>query len=92
MPEPRRVRLLIYSSIREALTNAVRHGGANEIMVDIADTSSSYRVVISNNGRQPITKITEGGGIKNLRKLLEQEGATLTLRYNSFALDINIPA
>lgn len=92
IPESRRVSLLIYSSIREALTNAVRHGGANEITVNISDSDSSYHVVISNNGKQPLNRITEGGGLRNLRSLLEQEGAELTFRYGNFALDIIIPA
>ena len=91
-PAERGARLLLYSAVREALTNAVRHGGASELTVTIDRDENAYLISISNNGRQPAGRITESGGLINLRRLLEQEGALLTLSYdNGYALNISIP-
>lgn len=92
-PGDKRTQLLLYSALREALTNAVRHGGATRLTVEGFLTENGYRAVISNNGRPPEKKITEGGGLGSLRRILEQEGALLDYSCtDGFALELFIPA
>jgi signal transduction histidine kinase len=91
-PKDRRTGLMMYSAVREALTNAVRHGGADEITVNVSYDEDMCTIMISNNGRSPEGEITEGGGLSDLRKSLEQEGAVLGYEYGDrFALVIRIP-
>lgn len=91
-PAERRSLLLLYSVIREALTNAVRHAGATELTVAVSKEKKTYHAVISSNGRPPEAKITETGGLKSLRQSLEQQGATLYYQYdNGFAVAADIP-
>lgn len=81
-PKERRVLLLLYAAIREALTNAVRHAGADRLIVEIRHDEKCYKITISSNGRNDVMSVQEGGGLSDLRHRLEQEGATLFLEIN----------
>ncbi len=82
-PKERRSLLLMYSVIREALTNAVRHAGATALTVEISQQQNLYHVVIGNNGKSEIRTIHESGGLRNLRHALEQQGAQLNYAFGS---------
>jgi len=79
-PVSRSALLLFYASVREALTNAVRHAGANLITVKTTFSAGSWHVEISDNGNRKVTSLQEGNGLSNLRSRLEQEGAVLKIR------------
>ena len=76
-PSERKALLLLYAAIREALTNAVRHAGAEKLLVEIKEADGGYRVQIRDNGNANAAQIREGGGLGSLRKRLEQEGASM---------------
>ena len=83
---------LLYTAIREALTNAVRHADATELTVKIGQDEKSYHIEISNNGSVTVSRITEGNGLSALRQRLEQEGASLkVLCDGSVSLLVDIP-
>ncbi len=91
-PTQRKSLQLLYAAIREALTNAVRHANATELMVKIEQDEKSYHIEISDNGSVSVSSITEGNGLSALRQQLEQEGASLkVLCDNSVSLIIDIP-
>lgn len=91
-PKDKRALKLLYSAIREALTNAVRHAKANKLYVEIKDTKDYYNVLISDNGSYSISPIKEGIGLSSLREKLEQEGAVLDILYKqSIVLSVYIP-
>lgn len=91
-PTQRKSIQLLYAAIREALTNAVRHANATELMVKIEQDEKSYHIEISDNGSVSVSSITEGNGLSALRQQLEQEGASLkVLCDNSVSLIIDIP-
>lgn len=70
---------LYYSAVREALTNAVRHGKANELYVEIEEKWSYQRVTIWDNGSEKINFSSEGNGLTSLRKLMKKEDAKLKI-------------
>ncbi|MBR0399033.1 MAG: hypothetical protein IJI10_12330 [Eubacterium sp.] len=78
-PTERKTLLLLYAAIREALTNAVRHAGADTLTVTIDEAPAAYNIVISGNGNPPLSPIRETGGLANLRRRLEQEGAAMEI-------------
>lgn len=78
-PVERKATLLLYAAIREALTNAVRHADADKLTVQIDRKDSDYQVRISSNGKTDVTSIREGGGLSNLRRRLEQDGAAMDI-------------
>ena len=92
LPTQRKTLQLLYAAIREALTNAVRHADATELMVKIEQDEKNYHIEISDNGGVTVSKITEGNGLSALRQRLEQEGASLkVLCDNGVSLIVNIP-
>lgn len=91
-PTERKALLLLYAAIREALTNAVKHAGADMLTIYISENNGQYDVEIQNNGRTAVSPIQESGGLSSLRKRLEQEGATLSYRYEgAVTLILTIP-
>lgn len=79
-PTEKRALHLLYAAVREGLTNAVRHGGADSLKVDVRETAEGWHVEIENNGSLPDVPIREGEGLGSLRRRLEEEGATLSIR------------
>ena len=75
-PTQRKTLQLLYAAIREALTNAVRHANATELMVKVEQNKQGYYIEISDNGCVSVSSITEGNGLSALRQRLEQEGAS----------------
>ena len=78
-PTERKATLLFYAAIREALTNAVRHADANKLIVQIKPKDNHYLVRIMDNGKTEVISIREGGGLSDLRRRLEQDGATMDI-------------
>ena len=92
-PVGRRPVLLFYATVRAALTNAVRHANADQLNIAVTQTDSGYHVVISDNGTVQALPVTEGNGLANLRKRLEEEGATLEIKCDDgVVLIIDLPA
>ena len=73
----RKTMLLFYAAVREALSNAVMHAGADRLIVSAVSTDRGYHVEISDNGTKPVYSVAEGNGLSNLRKKLEREGGAL---------------
>lgn len=91
-PTQRKALQLLYAAIREALTNAVRHADATELMVKVEQNKQGYHIEISDNGCVSVSSITEGNGLSALRQRLEQEGASLEVRCdNRVSLIVAIP-
>ena len=92
-PRERKALLLLYAGIREALTNAVRHAGADELLVEIKESGSFYEVSIGSNGTRPVEgTVREGSGLGGLRKRIESEGGVMNVRVSgSVVLELKIP-
>ena len=83
---------LLYAAIREGLTNAVRHAGADELTVELTHGNGFCHAEISSNGSTEVTQITEGVGLGSLRKSLEQEGAVMEIKCeNGVRMIIDLP-
>lgn len=74
---------LILSMAGEFLNNAVRHGGADELSIEIAEYDNDYLVVFSNNGSLPKEPVSEGGGLSGIRRKLGDYGGELEIDYKS---------
>lgn len=67
-------------AIREAMTNAIRHAGANELTVHMEIQNDTLYSVIKDNGNRWITSISEGSGLTTLRSRIEQAGGNMEIR------------
>jgi hypothetical protein len=91
LPKDERYSALILKIIKEASTNAIRHGNANHIHVDLKKAEDGLHLVIRNNGFVPDT-IQEGNGLRNIRYRLESvQGRLTTDCRNGFALEAYLP-
>lgn len=92
LPESGQIRKLIASMGAEALTNAVRHAGADHLYVRIRQDQGSYQVTICDNGQSNARRIREGVGLGTLRTRLEQNGARMqTVCENGVKLILTLP-
>lgn len=83
---------LMYTAMQVCLNNAIQYAKATEIYANIWKNEGSYTVVIRNNGKPPEKKITEGGGLTNLRRRVENSGGKMTVQsLPEFSLVIEIP-
>jgi signal transduction histidine kinase len=70
--------MALYRIVQEALTNAVRHGKATEISVDIKYLSREIHFRISDNGTGA-SEIKEGFGLKGIRERAEAFGGKVAI-------------
>ncbi len=83
---------LMYTALQVCLNNAIQYAKATEISANIWKNEDSYTVMIRNNGKPPEKKITEGGGLTNLRRRIENLGGKMTVQsLPEFSLVIEIP-
>lgn len=91
IPEDERTASLVMHAVREAVTNAVRHGLATEVDVRCEKTGEAEKIFISNNGSLPEKEITEGGGITQMRREISDYGGTLrVITSPAFCLEITL--
>lgn len=74
---------LLKNAIREAMTNAIRHAGADELSVRMEIQEDILYAVLKDNANMQIASISEGGGLSSLRRRIEQTGGTMEIRYNN---------
>ncbi len=71
-------RMALYRIVQEALTNAVRHGKATEILVKIEYLSKEIRFHIRDNGVGS-AELIEGFGLKGIRERAEACGGSVKI-------------
>jgi ligand-binding sensor domain-containing protein/signal transduction histidine kinase len=73
---PSDVRHNLFFAFKEALNNSVRHSGASEIQIEFLVEPARFQIVIADNGTgfDPASPRTEGNGLKNMRRRLEEIG------------------
>lgn len=83
---------LYLAAIREAVTNAIRHAGAETVYVDGEMIEGQLQVCITNDGRKPEGFVTEGIGLGKLREKLERAGIRMELEYEeAFCMKLKFP-
>lgn len=83
---------LLTCAVRECVTNAVRHAGADILYVSFSETQAFATVTVTNNGIQPDREIVEGGGLSTLRRRIERIGGTMTVQSKPiFKLIVTVP-
>jgi two-component system sensor histidine kinase UhpB len=81
-PLPAAAGLALYRSLQEALTNWVRHSGANSVNVECLDQGAVIRLRVADNGRGSARQLLDqaGGGLLGLRE-------RLTMLSGSFSIE-----
>ena len=71
-------RELFFFTAQEAVVNAVKHARAERMEISFTGTDSSLSCILTNNGTLPSEKVRFTGGLMNLSRLAQRQGATLT--------------
>ncbi|MBB6637603.1 sensor histidine kinase [Cohnella thailandensis] len=72
------VRQSIIRVIQESFTNALKHGKATEIELNLRFSPSTLRVSIQNNGK-PLGEIEHGFGLATMKNRMEMLGGTFAI-------------
>lgn len=63
----------------EAMTNAVKHGGAKNLYIQISEENELLTAVFTNDGEPSAAAFVEGGGLSSLRQCIETAGGTMQI-------------
>ena len=66
---------LFYSTAREALANAAKHAGAEQMQISFEQTKKELIIRFANNGKMPQKDVQFVGGLANVSALAEKQGA-----------------
>ncbi|MBQ7474405.1 MAG: hypothetical protein IJS78_00635 [Clostridia bacterium] len=85
-------RSLFYSAAQEAIVNAVKHAGADELEISFEKTGSGIVCRFENGGTVPRGEARFTGGLHNLSLAAKRRGATLTAETGErFTLSLFFP-
>ena len=71
---------LAATAMLACLTNLYRHARGDELSVLCEETEDAFWLTFANNGKQPDAPIQETGGLKNLRRKVEDAGGRMEVR------------
>ncbi|MEE0398218.1 MAG: hypothetical protein UDQ92_08700, partial [Lachnospiraceae bacterium] len=92
LPANPSVRNVIFAAVRECAGNTAKHARGDRLFITIHDTEENTEVFITNNGNAPGGSIHETGGLKNLRKMVEERGGSMQIKSNPvFVLHLCFP-
>lgn len=87
-----RVLQLFELATREALSNAAKHAKAGHLYVRLRESKDRLAVTYTNDGIAPGGEIRPAGGLKDLCRVLENAGGSVSVSAEpAFALTITIP-
>lgn len=85
------VEKIFAQAVFECAINTVRHADGTILYVTMTENNKGNSITLSNNGKQPTKDIKEGGGLSNLRTMVENVGGTMKIvSVPKFILTINI--
>lgn len=89
---PKIHREAVITIAREAIANAVKHAGAKNITIHMDKVDNVLNIIISNDGKKPVGKVNLGGGLSNIRRMVEVKKGSMEVMINEqFTLHIKLP-
>lgn len=77
-PEAGEARALLARALRECAMNARKHAGADRVTLTLSEKDNVLTAVFENNGTPPAGDIIETGGLKALRRAVEDAGGRMS--------------
>jgi two-component system NarL family sensor kinase len=92
------VQVNIFRIVQEIFTNAVKHSGADRVVLDLIESQNNLNLTVSDNGHGMLAKDSQlfmkGFGFENMRRRVEDMKGTLVMgshRGKGMKIEINIP-
>ncbi len=86
------IRHIAVTAMHECMTNTLRHAGGDEVYVKAIRDKQGVILTITNNGSNKTERVTEKGGLKSLRIMVEKYGGTMQITAtDGFMLKISLP-
>lgn len=78
---PAEARHQFFLAFKEAIHNAVKHGAASEIEIEVTARPGHFQIILADNGAgfDPASARAGGHGLKNMRQRLERVGGRFDL-------------
>lgn len=86
--------MTIYRAAQEGLTNAQKHASAAQVTIRLAWLPAQVRLVVQDDGAQPLNSAGGGFGLAGLRERAEQLGGTFSAGAHpdhGFTLELSLP-
>lgn len=92
LPKEEKERDILIEALYECLTNTVKHANGNRLYYFITSQDTMLLTEFTNNGKPPVGKIQETGGLKNLRHTIEAAGGIMMIETSPrFVLRVALP-
>lgn len=92
LPGSKKERKVIIAALHECLTNTVKHAKGDKLSIFIWSGNEILCAELRNNGKLPEGEIRETGGLKNLRRTVENTGGEMTIESTPcFVLRLQFP-
>ena len=92
LPENALLKDILETAIKVQVNNTLRHAHGHTVYASYSMEGDKYVIVFENDGDAPKEEIREGGGIGNLRRMVEQTGGSLVLSHEPrFSMRLEIP-
>ena len=83
---------VLFRNAQEAITNAVRHGGAKRVEILLDYRPYELALTVSNDGTIPTGSVTQGIGFRGMKERIAMFGGRLELRMDpGFAVTTLLP-
>ena len=79
---PNSIRKVFIMVAREAIANAVKHAEAKNITIEMQKNDVKWYIKILNDGKLPSGKITFGGGLSNIKRMVEEKRGRFRVEVN----------
>ncbi|MDF2649675.1 MAG: hypothetical protein K0Q73_5480 [Paenibacillus sp.] len=70
---------ILYRNAQEAITNAIRHGSATQVLIQLTYEPKQITMCISNNGKLPTERSINGLGVSGMEERSKLIGGQLIL-------------
>ena len=92
LPGERRLIPVVDAAVSAQVGNTLKHTNGTTVTIAVSDKGDSYCIVLTNDGEPPRGEIEPSGGLKNLRRDVENAGGTMEIEQSpDFALRITLP-
>lgn len=90
--EDKQAERIILAAVRECASNTAKHAGGDKLYLTVEELENEICATLKNNGRVPENGIRETGGLKSLRRMVEEAGGSMEIATEeTFTVCLRLP-